>query len=100
MECAIFTLPQERRDALGKKLEGLVCNINLFLGHAIRRKHQSDYYEHVIDNLKDGEAVVVLDYKMKIETGIKSREIQREWYGKRGISLHGCLVHRSGVTAI
>ena len=26
---------------------------------------------------------------MKLELGIHAREIQRDWYGKRGISLHG-----------
>lgn len=40
-------------------------------------------------NLQPGEAVVIIDYKMKLELGMRSREIQRDWYGKRGISLHG-----------
>lgn len=40
-------------------------------------------------NLQPGEAVVIVDYKMKLELGMRSREIQRDWYGKRGISLHG-----------
>ena len=26
---------------------------------------------------------------MKLELGKRTREIQRDWYGKRGISLHG-----------
>jgi len=29
---------------------------------------------------------------MKLELGVRTREIQRDWYGKRGISLHGFLV--------
>lgn len=29
---------------------------------------------------------------MKLELGMRSREIQRDWYGKRGISLHGFYV--------
>ena len=29
---------------------------------------------------------------MKLELGVRSREAQRDWYGKRGISLHGVLV--------
>lgn len=33
--------------------------------------------------------MVIVDYKMKLELGMRSREIQRDWYGKRGISLHG-----------
>ena len=29
---------------------------------------------------------------MKLELGVRLREYQRDWYGKRGISLHGLLV--------
>ena len=29
---------------------------------------------------------------MKLELGKRRREIQRDWYGKRGISLHGFYV--------
>lgn len=46
----------------------------------------------MIENLKSGEAVVIIDYKMKLELGMHAREIQREWYGKRGILIHGFYV--------
>lgn len=36
--------------------------------------------------------MVIIDYKMKVELGMRVRENQREWYGKRGISLHGFFV--------
>ena len=49
-------------------------------------------FRYVLKNLKPGEAIVVIDYKMKLELGMHSREIQRDWYGKRGISLHGFYV--------
>lgn len=35
---------------------------------------------------------MIVDYKMKLELGVRTREVQRDWYGKRGISLHGFLV--------
>ena len=35
---------------------------------------------------------MVIDYKMKLELGMHSREIQRDWSGKRGISLHSFYV--------
>ena len=63
-----------------------------YLGHLLRTKHQGEYYQFVRKNLKPGECVVVIDYKMKLELGKRSREIQRDWYGKRGLSLHGCYV--------
>ena len=47
---------------------------------------------YVLKNLQPGEAVVIVDYKMKLKLGMHSREIQRDWYGKRGISLHGFYV--------
>ena len=46
----------------------------------------------MLKNLKPGEAVIIVDYKMKFELGMHAREIQRDWYGKRGISLHGFYV--------
>ena len=46
-------------------------------------------FRFVLDHLKPGEAVVSIDYEMKVELGMHAREIQRDWYGKRGISLHG-----------
>lgn len=63
-----------------------------YLAHLLRTKHQSDYYKFVLKNLKPGECVMIIDYKMKLEMGKRTREIQRDWYGKRGISLHGCYV--------
>lgn len=63
-----------------------------YLAHLLRTKHQGDYYKYVLKNLKPGECVMVIDYKMKLELGKRVREIQRDWYGKRGISLHGCYV--------
>jgi len=35
---------------------------------------------------------MIIDYKMKLELGARIRENQREWYGKRGISLHRCYI--------
>ena len=29
---------------------------------------------------------------MKVELGLRTRENQRQWYGKRGMSLHGFLI--------
>ena len=43
-------------------------------------------------NLKPGEAVITIDYKMKLELSMHASEIQKDWYGKRGISLHGFYV--------
>lgn len=63
-----------------------------YMAHLMRTKHQGDYYRYVTNNLKPGQVVVIIDYKMKLELGQRIRENQREWYGKRGISIHGFFV--------
>lgn len=50
------------------------------------------FCRYILKNLKCGEAVAIIDYKMKLKLCMRSREIQRDWYGKRGISLHGFFV--------
>ena len=50
------------------------------------------FFRFLLKNLQPGEAVVIIDYKMKLELGMRSRGIQQDWYGKRGISLHGFYV--------
>lgn len=59
--------------------------------HVLRTRHQGDCYKYVLDNLQPGECVVIVDYKMKLELGVRTREIRRDWYRKHGISLHGFL---------
>ena len=36
--------------------------------------------------------MVIIDYKMKVELGMRVRENHGEWYRKRGTSLHGFFV--------
>ena len=79
-------------DKLTTELQEIMKTHEQYVGHLFRTKHQADYHKFVLDNLQPGEAVVIVDYKMKLELGVRSREAQRDWYGKRGISLHGFLV--------
>lgn len=80
------------RAKLEEKLQEAVSTHWDYVAHLLRTKHQAEYYQYVLKNLKPGECVVVVDYKMKLELGKRTREIQRDWYGKRGISLHGFYV--------
>ena len=61
------------------------------MAHLLQTWNQGDYYKYILDNLQLGEAVVIVDYKIKLELGVRTREIQRDWCGKREISLHGFL---------
>ena len=63
-----------------------------YTSHLLRTKHQAVYYKFILNNLQPGDAVVVVDYKMKLELGVRLRKNQRDWCGKRGISFHGFLV--------
>ena len=44
-----------------------------YVGHFLHTKHQGDYHKFVLDNLQPGEAVVIVDYKMKLELGSSSQ---------------------------
>ena len=80
------------KDDLKARLEEVYKVHFDYLGHLLRTKHQGDYYNFVLKYLKPGECVMVIDCKMKLEPGKRTREIQRDWYGKTGISLHGCYI--------
>ena len=64
----------------------------LYASHLLRTKHQADYHKFILNSLEPGDAVVIIEYKMKLELGVRLHECQRDWHGKRGISLHGLLV--------
>lgn len=60
--------------------------------HCHAQNTRGDYYRYILANLCPGWIVVVIDYKIKVELGLRAHENQWEWYGKRGISPHGFLV--------
>ena len=64
----------------------------LYARHLLRTKHQADYHKFILNSLEPGDAVVIIEYKMKLELGVRLHECQRDRHGKRGISLHGLLV--------
>ena len=83
---------EQKKAKLSMTWKEVVSHHEEYLAHLIRTKHQGGYYQYIIDNLAPGEVIVIIDYKMKVELGMRVRENQREWYGKRGISLHGFFV--------
>ena len=64
----------------------------LYVSHLLRTKHQADYHKFIFNSLEPGDAVVIIEYKMKLELDVRLHECQRDRHGKRGISLHGLLV--------
>lgn len=72
----------------------------LFFGHRLRVINQQIAVQKLVDAMEErcvstgisGEAIVTLDFKMKLEP-LYYREKTVDHYGKRGISWHGALVH-------
>lgn len=65
-------------------------NLDLYIAHLVRGKHQRTQFMKDIEELKPGHAIVVCDYMMKLLLE-KFREPQRDWYGKKGVSVHGSM---------
>ena len=76
---------------LEEELKEVMNSLALYASHLLRTRHQADYHKFILNSLQPGDAVVIIDYEMKLELGVRLRECQRDWYGKRGISLHGLL---------
>ena len=85
-----------KKASFSKSWDQIVSNHTEYLAHIVHTKHQGCYYCYVLTNLSLGEIVLIMDYKMKVELGLRTHENQREWYGKRGISLHGFLIICTG----
>ena len=84
-------IPQKKA-TISKSWGEIESNYKEYLAHLIRTQHQGGYYRFILANLRPGDVVVIIDYKMKVELGLRTRENQRNWYGKRGISLHGFFI--------
>lgn len=80
-------------------VDDCALKVKLFLGHRVRvinqqlaiRKQIEEMKQRCLENCGSDEAVLTIDFKMKLEP-LYFREKTVEHYGKRGISLHGCMV--------
>ena len=66
------------KEKLDQKLQETVNTHWDYVSYLLCTKHQADYYQYVLKNLKSGEFVVVVDYKMKLKLGKQTRENQRD----------------------
>ena len=62
-----------------------------YLGHMVRSKREEMMRKKRREDLKEGEAIVTTDWKMKL-LAMMFREGSKEWYGKKGISCIGLMV--------
>ena len=63
-----------------------------YTGHLMRTIHQADNIEHLISGLGLDEAILTMDYKMKL-AAMSFRESQQNYFGKRGMCWHGAMLH-------
>ncbi|KAJ7377703.1 hypothetical protein OS493_027265 [Desmophyllum pertusum] len=74
------TLPRianaAEHDQLMEDLQDVMNTHTQYVSHLLRTKHQGDYYKFILANLQPGDAVVIVDYKMKLELGVRLREIR------------------------
>ena len=64
--------------------------VNNYIGHIVRGKYQREQFLKDINNLSPGQAVMVADYMMKLLFQ-KLFEPQKDWFAKKGVSLHGSM---------
>ena len=69
------------------KFEESLCQ---YISHLVRGKHQHSQFLTHIDNLQKGETIIVVDYMMKLLFQ-RLHEPQKDWFGKKGVSLHGAM---------
>ena len=60
------------------------------IGHIVRGKYQREQFLDDVQRLKSGNAVMVADYMMKLLFQ-KLFEPQKDWFAKKGVSLHGSM---------
>jgi len=86
--------PELEDDILTWKDEINHCFENLleYRAHIVHKVSESNFDKGFYSYLKVGQAVIVVDYKMKINPA-KYREPQKDWFSKRGTSVLGVEVH-------
>jgi hypothetical protein len=63
-----------------------------YRAHIVHKHSEAKFDKDFYFDLKEGEAVVIIDYKMKILSS-KYREAQKDWFSKRGTSVLGAEIH-------
>ena len=62
-----------------------------YRSHLAQTEDEGLFDSNFYENLEMGEAVVIMDFKMKILSGM-FRQTQTDWYGQRGFSCLGVLI--------
>ncbi len=94
----IETIPNSAEAALTKyNAEQAVEYIRNWKRHLLRSVQQDKSRVDIMQNLKENEVALVLDWAQKF-TPIKGREKQSEYFGKRGLGWHLTVAYRHNKT--
>ena len=74
---------------MSTKLNNIEESLCHYIFHLVRGKHQRTQFLSQINNLKKGETIVV-DYMTRLLFQ-RLHEPQKDWFGKKGVSLHGAI---------
>ena len=83
-------LSNDRKAYYVKSIHKVQENLQAYIGHLVRGKYQRMRFMKEIEQLQPGETIAVSDYMMKLLLQ-KFREPQRDWYAKKGVSVHGTM---------
>ena len=83
-------LQQDEKEKIIKKIDLFQNNLQTYIFHLVRGKYQRRKFEEDIGELSDDSTAVVADYMMKLLFQ-KLFEPQKDWFGKKGVSLHGTM---------
>ena len=98
--CSICSAPHRTMEFLKSKVDAVhhqllndCCEkIKLYQGHRVRVANQRRAIDNLLNGLRDNQAYLVMDFKMKFEA-IYYREKTTDFYGKKGSSWHGVMVY-------
>ncbi len=82
-------LSEEEKDDLKYDVDVAVDSVKRWKDHILRSKQQDKARLNAINSLNETTGLIIYDWAMKIEPR-KYREPQKDWFGKRGMSLFGC----------
>lgn len=83
-------LSYDRKEYYVKSIQKIQENLQAYIGHLVRGKYQRMKFMKEIELLQPGETIAVSNYMMKLLLQ-KFREPQRDWYAKKGVSVHGTM---------
>lgn len=93
------SLPESRKVHYAKQLDSIKAKAQTYIAHLVRGKYQKLQFVKAINDCSPGHAIAVCDYMMKLLLQ-KFRESQKDWYAKKGVSVHGCMFFfRSGASS-